>query len=359
MGSKLPPPSPPCPPHPFHLPPFPAPVTGTPSATPHKASAGPPSSPRALRALRARSSGAAAAPKRPEADAAGNADGHGPGAASLGAAGLPGCRAKKLWGDKQGTWWNMIVQIQKAGIWGSEFWRQPLQITVNHRTIHGSKWAMFNSNVLNAQRRIHLYKSREITMFHDEIPSESHQNPIFSYFSYGEIPSESHQNPICSYFSWWNPIRIPSESHFFIFFMMKSHQNPIRIPFVHIFHDEIPSESHQNPIFSSFSYGEIPWNPHEICTTFPIPRPRILQEALRLHLVPAKGHQRAQEVHQAWNPQRSGKNGGFIGRDGGFKGNKWSKRNKWWIYRKQMMDLRETNDLKETNDGFIGNKWWI
>ena len=86
MVSKLPPPSPPCPPIPstFHLP---APVTGTPSATSHRAPAGPPSSPRALRA---RSSGAAAAPKRPEADAAGNADGHGPGAASLGAAGLPG-----------------------------------------------------------------------------------------------------------------------------------------------------------------------------------------------------------------------------------------------------------------------------
>ena len=84
-GVQATPPSPPCPPS---LPPstFPAPVTGTPSATPHRAPAGPPSSPRALRA---RSSGAAAAPKRPEADAAGNADGHGPGAASLGAAGLP------------------------------------------------------------------------------------------------------------------------------------------------------------------------------------------------------------------------------------------------------------------------------
>ena len=160
----------------------------------------------------------------------------------------------------------MIVQIQKAGIWGSKFWRQPVQITVNHRTIHGSKWAMFNSNVLNAQRRIHLDPVR---------------SPCFMM--------KSHQNPIFWYFSW---------------------QNPIRIPFFDIFHGEIPSKSHQNPIFSYFSWrnpiripSESPWILHN----FPSPRPRILQEALRLHFFTAQGHQGAQEVHQAWNPQISEK----------------------------------------------------
>ena len=167
-------------------------------------------------------------------------------------------------------------RVNYGGIWGSKFWRQPLQITVNHRTIHGSKWAMFNSNVLNAQTRIHLdpVKSPCFMM-------KSHQNPIVWYFSWRN-PMKSHQNPIFSYFSW---------------------RNPIRIPCFHIFH------------------GEILWNPI-----------RIPMNSAPLSLSKAKdtpGGPAAPFFHGSGSPGSSGgspslesPNDGFKGKDDGFIGNR-------------------------------------